>query len=98
MACKQLQNPIELTDRSEIAYTVTHTIHDTITDLIFKKKLSGLGGADCTICEGRKSDWKYIEKTKEGFNITRSADNAIALYEQLILMETVKYKEQKVIM
>ena len=64
-------------------------------DLKFKKKLSGLGGADCIICESRKEDWKTIDKIQERFPINRFAESSIDLYEQVYMKEMVKFKRNK---
>ena len=66
-------------------YTVQHKIHDTMKDLKLKKKLSGIGGGDCILCGSRKADWKDVEKIKEGFPITRDAEETRALFEQLMV-------------
>ena len=41
---------------------VTHSFRETMKDLKFKEKLSGLGVVDSIICESRKEDWKTIDK------------------------------------
>ena len=51
-------------------------------DSKFKKKLSGLGGANFIICESRKIG-KLLTKYKS-FPITHSTESSIDLYEQLI--------------
>lgn len=63
---------------------MTHSFRETMKDLKFKEKLSGLGGVDSIICESRKEDWKTIDKIPESFPITHSAESSIDLYEQLI--------------
>ena len=73
-----------ISDSKGNSYDVCHTIKDTMKDLKFKKKLSGLGGADCIICESRKKDWMNVDKIKEGFPITRLAENSIDLYNDLV--------------
>ena len=83
-AREQLKQPRDIFDDNSNIYTVTNYIHDSMKDLKFKKKLSGLGGADCIICESRKADWKDVNKVKEGFPITRTAGSSIDLYQQLM--------------
>ena len=75
---------VSITDDKGNCYEVCHTITDTMKDLIFKKKLSGIGGADCIICESRKKDWIDAEKIKHGFPINRLAEHSIDLYNKLV--------------
>ena len=65
-------------------YDVKITIKDTMKDLKFKKKISGLGGADCILCKTKQVDWTSTSKVKEGFPINRSALETLTLYNQLI--------------
>ena len=60
------------------------TVMDIMKDLKFKKKLSGLGGADCIICESRKADWMDVEQIKKGFPVTRLAENSLDLYNDIV--------------
>ena len=53
-------------------------------DLKFKKLISGLGGADCIICETKQEDWSNEEKIIEGFQITRTNIDTITLYQELV--------------
>ena len=85
MAREQLKESRTLTDKDGIIYECTHQILDTMKDLKLKKKWSGLGGADCIICESKQIDWIDITKIKNGFPITRSARSSMELYETLIL-------------
>ena len=78
-------NTMEIVSESGKEYTVQHKIHDTMKDLKLKKKLSGIGGGDCILCGSRKADWKDVEKIKEGFPITRDAEETLALFEQLMV-------------
>ena len=73
----------KITDKDGVSYKVQHDICDTMKDLKLKKKWSGLGGADCIICESKKDDWMDPNKIK-GFPITRSASSSVELYEILI--------------
>ena len=59
-------------------------IKDTMKDLKFKKLISGLGGADCIICETKQEDWSNEEKIIEGFQITRTNIDTITLYQELV--------------
>ena len=54
-------------------------------DLKLKKKLSGMGGADCILCKSRQADWKDPMKIKEGFPICRTSESTRELYEKLII-------------
>lgn len=55
-------------------------------DLKLKKKWSGLGGADCIICESKKIDWTDSDKIDKGFPITRTANSSMELYEKLVFI------------
>ena len=68
---------------NKMLYSVQLAITESMKDLKFKKKLSGLWGADCILCESKKKDWK-VGKIIEGFPISRTADDTLALYEQLM--------------
>ena len=39
---------------------------------------------DCILCESQKKDWKEVCKIVKGFPISRTADDLLALYEQLM--------------
>ena len=58
-------------------------IFDTMKDLKYKKMLSGLGGADCILCDTQVADWTNVEKVTNGFTINRSAEETEALYHAL---------------
>ena len=53
-------------------------------DLKFKKKLSGLGGADCILCISKQADWSNREKVARGFQIERSAESTLISYTKLV--------------
>ena len=59
-------------------------IQDTMKDLKFKRKISGLGGADCILCESKTVDWTTLERVEEGFKIEQESDETWLLYEQLV--------------
>ena len=65
-------------------YNVKIIIHDSMKDLKLKKKLSGLGGADCILCKTKQADWTTTSKVQEGFYINRSATDNLALYNKLV--------------
>ena len=65
-------------------HSVQYFITNSMKDLKFKKKLSGLGGADCILCDSQKKDWKDVDLIIEGFPINRSSDDTLVLYKQLI--------------
>ena len=66
-------------------YKVTITIKDSMKDLKLKKKLSGIGGGECIICETRPAEWKDVAKIRERFPITRGAEETRNLFEKLML-------------
>ena len=76
----ELNKVIETDDG--ITYDVKHDIVDSMKDLKLKKEWSGLGGADCILCESKKKDWKNIQKITEGFPITQIAEET-TLWQQL---------------
>ena len=62
----------------------TVVLKDSMKDLKMKKALSGLGGADCIICDTKQNEWMIEEKIREGFVITRSAEETLCLYHSLV--------------
>ena len=75
---------------------MTHSFRETMKDLKFKEKLSGLGGVDSIICESRKEDWKTIDKIPESFPITHSAERAQSVYSNnSYTKKMVKLKRNK---
>lgn len=75
---------------------MTHSFRETMKDLKFKEKLSGLGGVDSIICESRKEDWKTIDKIPESFPITHSAERAQSVYiNNSYTKKMVKLKRNK---
>ena len=67
-----------------VGYNVKISIKDSMKDLKLKKKISGLGGADCILCKTKQVEWTSSSKVKEGFPINRNAADTLALYNQLI--------------
>ena len=65
-------------------YIVQCNILDSMKDLKYKKATSGLGGADCILCKYRQADWMNVDRIKEGFPITRSAEETLNLYMNLV--------------
>ena len=61
-------------------------------DLKLKKKLSGIGGEDCIICETRPAEWKDVAKIREGYPITRDAEETRNVFEKLMLEGDGKIK------
>lgn len=59
-------------------------IQDTMKDLKFKRKISGLGGASCILCESKTVDWTTLANVQQGFPIERNATDTFILYEQLV--------------
>ena len=70
--------------RCEISYDVKHDIKDTMKDLKYKKSICGLQGADCILCKHKKADWMKEDSIREGFNITRTAEETMKLFIRLI--------------
>ena len=70
--------------RCEISYDVMHGIKDTMKDLKYKKSICGLQGADCILCKHKKADWMKEDRIREGFNITRAAEETMKLFIKLI--------------
>ena len=66
------------------AVNTSVVIKDTMKDLKIKKSLSGLGGADCIICTTKQNEWMIEERIREGFTITRSAEETLSLYQSLV--------------
>lgn len=46
--------------------------------------LSGAGGAPCLLCESKKADWMDKEAVESGFPITRTADAAEQMWQQIV--------------
>ena len=77
------QNGIKLlVDGNEICCDCN--IKDTMKDLKFKRKISGLGGADCLLCKSQAKDWTDKTKANQGFKINRTAADTFAIYESLL--------------
>ena len=51
------------------------------TDLIIKKKVCGLGGADCILCVTKQADWTDVSNIAQ---INRSAEDTWHFYEHLV--------------
>ena len=69
---------------SSTSVNTSVVIKDTMKDLKMKKSLSGLGGADCIICTTKQDEWMNKERIREGFAITRSAEETLSLYQSLV--------------
>ena len=48
------------------------------------KEWSGLGGADCLLCETKRKDWKDVEQIQRGFPITSVAEETKTICHQLV--------------
>ena len=61
-------------------------IKDTMKDLKFKKKISGLGGADCLLCKSKQKDWTNQEAilNKESFRINRNAIDTRSIFNSVV--------------
>ena len=55
-------------------------------DLKFKKKISGLGGADCLLCKTKQNDWTDASMISDEttFQINRSAADTRAIFNSVI--------------
>ena len=53
-------------------------IKDSMKDLKFKKKISGLGGADCLLCKSKQLEW--TEDPSKIFAINRTAADTRAIF------------------
>ena len=83
--CEELQkSSLHIVSKTNQCYVVNHVIHDTMKDLKLKKKLSGLGGGDCILCNTRKQDWKNEDKIIQGFPITRMEEETRRLFMDLM--------------
>ena len=80
---KEMEEVKMIDTHDGLTYAVKHEIVDSMKDLKLKKEWSGLGGADCILCDSRKKDWMNIDKIKEGFSISRLAEDTKALWQQL---------------
>ena len=67
-------------------YKVSLIIEDSMKDLKVRTIESGLGGADCLMCHTRQADWKNKDKINDHntFQITRTAEKTLKLYEEMI--------------
>ena len=59
-------------------------IRDTMKDLKLKRKISGLGGANCILCVSKQNDWTDPASIHEGFPITRESDETFRLFLKLV--------------
>ena len=59
-------------------------IRDSMKDLKLKRKISGLGGADCILCVSKQNDWTDPASIHEGFPITRESDETFRLFLKLV--------------
>jgi hypothetical protein len=65
------------------AVNVRFKIYDTMYDQKMKRNATGNRGADCIMCESRVADWTNEEQVLKGFDITRSYDKTMRIYEEL---------------
>ena len=61
----QLAEETLITTDDKRAYKVKHVIVDSMKDLKLRKESSGLGGADCLLCETKWKEWKDVELLTE---------------------------------
>ena len=52
---------------------VSVKIIDSMKDIKYRKKISGLQGADCLLCETKQEDWLKRARAESGFEISRCA-------------------------
>ncbi len=68
----------------DTAYQVEHEIKSTMKDLNMKKKIqSGLGGADCILCETKQADWMNVKVIEKGFAITRTVEKIQVIWDMM---------------
>lgn len=67
-------------------YHIYLDIKDTMKDLKFKKKISGLGGADCLLCKSQQNDWTNPELIANAnqFEINRTAIDTRTIFLSVI--------------
>ena len=80
---KMEENGINIELRDKRVINVAVKLIDSMKDMKFKRKLSGLGGAECLMCETRPDDWSDPKQIENGFPITRSHENTEALYQRI---------------
>ena len=83
-ACDKINNNGLVINTFSTSMNTSVVIKDTMKDLKIKKSLSGLGGADCIICTTKQDEWMIEGRIREGFAITRSAEETLCLYQSLV--------------
>ena len=87
-----MNNGIDILYEGKV-FHVNIVIKDTMKDLKLKRSISGLGGADCILCVSKTEDWSIEENILNGFNINRSAENNMELYNQLVQDGNITVKQ-----
>ena len=59
-------------------------------DIKYKKKLSGLGGADCLLCSTKQEQWLDPQYIASGFPINRSASENMQIWKDLSVNNVIK--------
>ena len=76
-------NGIEISINNETVH-VECDIKDTMKDMKFKKKISGLGGADCLLCKTKQTDWTSPTSEEDDFKINRSAVDTRTIFQSVL--------------
>ena len=69
---------------AEKSMHVSCAIKDSMKDLKLKRKISGLGGADCILCKSKVQDWTDMKKIEEGFLIDRTASDTQNIFMSVL--------------
>ena len=82
---QKLRDKILKVKHRERKYKISGTIEDSMKDLKVRTIESGIGGAECLMCETQQGDWKNVDKIRESdaFQITRSAEKTMQLYKEM---------------
>ena len=74
---------VSFRDNPDKAYQVKHEIKSTMKDLKMKKTVSGLGGAECILCEEKQSAWMNKDAIQKGFPITRTVEKIKDIWDMM---------------
>ena len=72
-------------DGETIVMDINALIIDSMKDIKYKTKLSGLGGADCLLCSTKQEQWLSVPCIANGFPINRSANQNMQLWLALAI-------------
>ena len=68
---------------NEFPVNIQFVITDSMKDIKYKTHISGLGGADCLLCEHQQDDWLDPQCIEAGFKVTRTAEQNMQIYINL---------------